>query len=420
MNFFTMRKFIFIWACLFIIMPSLHAMDSTLGAQQDSDTQVTTKPVLDTDQSADDQEENTGISGWMRRHKKLVVGAVICVSCIGYEVAAAYNNSLPSFVDILRSSRNTTVKQGTLQLVRPDEYQDNYTEKDIKYRVPYKEPDDNWLALLWSAFVGLWQKELDKEPVYSGIKKECTIYLSSKPEDAFLLPEHNKDHTYCKGCAREKIILFIREEELKHLVCTYYPLCAKRLSDKDILSAIEVKNLKISNTTTIPNNRIMDKIRYTQNLDTARRKKGFKYCRTPNCPAYYITDANNPKQRITCEKCNYTYCAACGYIHGLEINCKKAKKFVAKYENTDDKGTANLMKQLSKPCPKCENDIEKNDGCNVMKCKQCKHDFCWLCGAAGHMRKCGCRFNGGNEKDVQKCKLIDAWKDLPMYNNKEI
>ena len=32
-----------------------------------------------------------------------------------------------------------------------------------------------------------------------------------------------------------------------------------------------------------------------------------------------------------------------------------------------------------KKCPQCRAIIEKNEGCNQMKCVNCDFEFCWLC-----------------------------------------
>ena len=32
-----------------------------------------------------------------------------------------------------------------------------------------------------------------------------------------------------------------------------------------------------------------------------------------------------------------------------------------------------------KQCPKCKIYTEKNEGCNHMKCTECKFQWCWLC-----------------------------------------
>jgi hypothetical protein len=33
----------------------------------------------------------------------------------------------------------------------------------------------------------------------------------------------------------------------------------------------------------------------------------------------------------------------------------------------------------TKRCPRCSTPIEKDEGCNHMSCRKCRHEFCWIC-----------------------------------------
>ncbi|RYG60039.1 hypothetical protein EON64_19650 [archaeon] len=35
-------------------------------------------------------------------------------------------------------------------------------------------------------------------------------------------------------------------------------------------------------------------------------------------------------------------------------------------------------------CPACNTRIEKNQGCNHMTCRICKHEFCWICSSKSY------------------------------------
>ncbi|XP_054153201.1 E3 ubiquitin-protein ligase RNF14-like [Oppia nitens] len=45
----------------------------------------------------------------------------------------------------------------------------------------------------------------------------------------------------------------------------------------------------------------------------------------------------------------------------------------------EERDSEQTVRQVSRPCPQCRAPIQKNDGCNHMKCIQCKYEFCWIC-----------------------------------------
>ena len=98
----------------------------------------------------------------------------------------------------------------------------------------------------------------------------------------------------------------------------------------------------------------------------------------------------NPKCDMCCERLNHSanlvdikcscgteYCFKCGELAHSPVDCEDAKKWKEKEKNESE--DIIWLKQNTKNCPKCGYHIEKASGCNVMTCRSCHHEFCWLC-----------------------------------------
>jgi ariadne-1 len=71
----------------------------------------------------------------------------------------------------------------------------------------------------------------------------------------------------------------------------------------------------------------------------------------------------------------------CGCAVGEEghepCSCAQLAEWSLKCVNESE--TANWILANTRKCPACTARIEKNQGCNHMTCRQCKHEFCWVC-----------------------------------------
>jgi len=79
---------------------------------------------------------------------------------------------------------------------------------------------------------------------------------------------------------------------------------------------------------------------------------------------------------VFCRGCSTSFCLGCGDTPHAPLTCKDISEWKENYETT---GSESWILQNTKPCPKCRVRIEKNKGCNHMTCKQCHHEFCWIC-----------------------------------------
>lgn len=105
-----------------------------------------------------------------------------------------------------------------------------------------------------------------------------------------------------------------------------------------------------------------------------KHSKTMKYCPQNDCNT--ISIGNYYTKTITCD-CTYKYCFKCHNISHYPASCQEYQNWIGNVEISVSNET--WMIAHTKLCPNCKVNIEKNNGCNHMTCKNCKYEFCWLC-----------------------------------------
>jgi len=133
--------------------------------------------------------------------------------------------------------------------------------------------------------------------------------------------------------------------------------------------------------------------------------KTLRWCPFPNCD-YLVENVSLVPIEVNC-KCGNSFCFSCGLPNHLPATCEMLKKWIIK-TSTDGESMTWILAH-TKQCPKCTKPIEKNQGCNHIKCCRCGHEFCWVCldswkvhnYQTGGYYKCN-RFNEPDIKETQK------------------
>ncbi|XP_067049537.1 E3 ubiquitin-protein ligase parkin-like isoform X2 [Acropora muricata] len=97
---------------------------------------------------------------------------------------------------------------------------------------------------------------------------------------------------------------------------------------------------------------------------------------------------------VTCSSCNLVFCKECkepcrrGHScsesqsnqataavgrSGYRVSAENARR--ARWEAE----ARRKIEEISKKCPGCKTNTEKNEGCNHMTCSQCRVEWCWIC-----------------------------------------
>lgn len=128
--------------------------------------------------------------------------------------------------------------------------------------------------------------------------------------------------------------------------------------------------------------------------------KNMRYCPAPRCEL--VVMGSGTVHSVQCN-CGHHFCFRCGEEAHEPASCAQMLHWTEKCMNESE--TANWILANTRKCPQCGTRIEKNQGCNHMTCRQCKHEFCWIC--MGSWTEHGQQTGG-----FYKCNRFDA-AELP-------
>ncbi|XP_066337615.1 probable E3 ubiquitin-protein ligase ARI7 [Miscanthus floridulus] len=103
-----------------------------------------------------------------------------------------------------------------------------------------------------------------------------------------------------------------------------------------------------------------------------------RWCGGPGCARALEFLCGDAAADVFCD-CGHGVCWACGEEAHRPVSCGTVRAWLVK-NSSDSAETSNWVVAHTKACPKCARPIEKNQGCNHMRCSPpCGHHFCWLC-----------------------------------------
>lgn len=181
---------------------------------------------------------------------------------------------------------------------------------------------------------------------------ECNVCFERFNVDATLHCVKSERDTICRHCfvhyAREKA----GTETLESLPCVVCKAGYDRLVAQVYLPPDVFEQLQHNGTA------------LDQRVALASDVKAVLYCQ---CGTVAVVESKDVGNGIVTCVCGINYCVKCGNFAHAGTLCPPARE------------TIRWLDKHGKQCPNCGEGIEKNGGCQHMKCRSCRFEFCWQC-----------------------------------------
>ncbi|KAJ2355872.1 hypothetical protein IWW50_003072 [Coemansia erecta] len=243
---------------------------------------------------------------------------------------------------------------------------------------------------------------------------ECEICYLGDSDMKFL--RLSCGHRFCSDCYTMYLSGKVQEGESWRIRCAA-PKCT-------VLMGLEAARLLLDGAV---------RTRYEENLTRSfvKELQTLAWCPAPNCE--FAIECQVPQAAwaysiptVRC-RCGTAFCFGCRMDDHVPAPCKLVELWIQKCK--DDSETSNWIKANTQECVKCKATIEKNGGCNHMTCRECHHEFCWVC--SGPWKEHGQSFyscnrfaedsskNARDSKSKSRAMLERYLHYFTRYNNHE-
>ena len=271
--------------------------------------------------------------------------------------------------------------------------------EERKFHMDYIPEDENELDIIRNSdnnSINL-TSSLKRSTIYNKECEICTEFFGKEKERKKIInPKCN--HFYCYTCWLHFIQDQIENSNVEKIKCPNYE-CKENLSEEFIMELIKDNTI------------LIDKYKKFKLKLEIINNPNKKFCPKIGCDSYAERDNENIKE-VTCKN-NHKFCFNClrDWHGNTDCDLELEKEF-----QIWKKG------KIIKQCPNCQIWTEKNEGCNHMKCVECKYEWCWLCSgkySSNHFYQGKCNglqfFKPKTEKDIEDAlqKNIDKNKVIP-------
>ncbi|KAL1501925.1 hypothetical protein ABEB36_007156 [Hypothenemus hampei] len=253
----------------------------------------------------------------------------------------------------------------------------------------------------------------------------CEICLNTIPVEWDQPLKMSCKHLFCKICWQSYLTNKIQDGDAHHILCPAYqchilvpvefieklvsPEMARRYLQFDIKAFVESN--KTIKWCPIPG--CGRAVRLPEAEQTTGKNQ---FNRKPIPLTSHAVDCGNA--HFFCWECLGDAHAPCGCEQWQQWHKKiaevKPEELNATCSGSEEAANCLWLVTNSKPCPNCKSPIQKNEGCNHMKCSKCKFDFCWVCqeswkkhsSATGGYFRCN-RFEAVRKADEKQGTLVN-------------